>query len=142
MKLKMVVEDGVKVPSYAHIHDAGMDLAVKEEVNLYPYNTYMVGTGVRVSIPEGYFGMVVMRSGFASKNNVVLANGSGIIDAGYVGEIKLPLYVDCKKIVHIPKGERVAQLIIFEIPQIEIEVVDELDDTDRGDGGFGSSGRQ
>jgi len=141
MKLKMTVEDGVKVPAFAHDTDAGLDLSVTEYIELHPYNTYMAGTGIRVAIPKGYYGEVVMRSGFATKNNVVLANGTGIIDASYRGEIKLPLYTDKKHVVRIPKGERVAQLILHKIPEVEVEVVDELDDTERGEGGFGSSGR-
>lgn len=77
MILKMTVEDGVEPPKFAHDGDAGMDLSVKVPVCLVPYNTIMVGTGIRVEIPRGYYGKVVMRSGFATKNNVELANGGG-----------------------------------------------------------------
>lgn len=140
-KLKMIVEDGVEVPAYAHEGDAGLDLRVKERVYLIPGETKKVGTGVRVAIPKGCVGKVFMRSGFATKKNVVLANGTGIIDSSYRGEIMLPLFNMTKHVREIPKGERVAQLVIEEYVTCDVELVDELDDTERSDGGFGSSGR-
>ena len=138
--IRMVVEDGMDVPSYAHEGDAGLDLRVKENVSLMPGHTVMVGTGVRAAIPKGYVGKVFMRSGFATKKNIVLANGTGIIDSGYRGEIMLPLFNMTKHLRFIKKGERVAQLVVERYATCNVEVVDELDDTNRGTGGFGSSG--
>lgn len=142
MDLKITLESEDLAPTRAHDTDAGLDLRVKETVQIKPFTTHMVGTGVRAAIPKGYYGEVVMRSGFASKTNIVLANGTGIIDSDYRGEIMLPLFM-CKDAgaVTIPYGSRVAQLIIHKIPDIEVKVVDHLDETSRGDGGFGSSGR-
>ena len=140
-KLKMIVEDGVEIPAYAHEGDAGLDLRVKERVYLAPGDTKKVGTGIRAAIPTGCVGKLFMRSGFATHTNVVLANGTGIIDSSYRGEIMLPLFNPTKHVREIPKGERVAQLVIEQYVPCDIELVDELDDTERSDGGFGSSGR-
>lgn len=139
--LKMIVEDGIEAPAYAHEGDAGLDLRVKERVYLVPGETKMVGTGIRAAIPEGCVGKVYMRSGFSTKKNVVLANGTGIIDSSYRGEIMLPLFNMRKHVCEIPAGERVAQLVIERYVPCKVELVDELDDTERSDGGFGSSGR-
>ena len=138
--IRMVVEDGMEVPSYAHEGDAGLDLRVKESVSLMPGQTVKVGTGVRAAIPQGHVGKVFMRSGFATKNNIVLANGTGIIDSNYRGEIMIPLFNMTKHLKYVRKGERVAQLVVERYATCKVDVVDALDDTNRGTGGFGSSG--
>jgi dUTP pyrophosphatase len=139
VQLQVVVEPGVKPPRYAHDWDAGFDLCVKEDVDVTPDATAFVGSGLRMAIPEGFYGKVVMRSGFSTKNNVVLANGEGIIDSTYRGEVMLPL-ISMAGNVHIPAGTRVAQMVIERIPKVHIEYVESLDSTERGEGGFGSTG--
>lgn len=141
VKLQITVNEGVEAPSYAHEGDAGLDLRVSEDVVLEPGETKKVGTGISMAIPKGNVGKVFMRSGFATRANIMLANGTGIIDSGYRGEIMLPLFNASDSTKSIPRGERVAQIIIEPYVACELEIVDELDDTERGTGGFGSSGR-
>ena len=142
MKLKMMVDEGVEIPTYAHLGDAGLDLRVREDVWLKPHERRTVGTGVKLAIPEGYVGLVFPRSGLASKVGISLSNAVGVIDAGYRGEVCATLINHDKKPHLIEKGERVCQLVVMPFVSCEIDVVDELDETERGEGGFGSSGRK
>ena len=149
-----VLKDGVELISYAHEGDAGLDLCATEDVTLMPGEWRMVGSGVSMAIPKGFVGLVVPRSGLGCKG-LVLKNGIGVIDAGYRGEIGMPLlnnnemhheggYLAYKNnhkgTIHVHKGDRVAQLVIIPVAQASLVQVDKLDETERQDGGFGSTG--
>lgn len=163
MELKVKLTDGAPLPKHARPGDAGMDLTTRNAVTVYPGETIMVHTGVWVEIPEGYYGAVVPRSGMASKRKLAPVNSPGTIDSGYRGEVLVPLHnfaspstlVQCRTIsegLHwelwpnhdaiqrVEAGERVAQLIVVPYAACECVQVGELSDTERGDGGFGSTG--
>ena len=131
----------VELPSYAYDGDAGLDLRSNEDVTLAPFERRLVGTGLAVAIPEGYAGFVQPRSGLALREGLSMANTPGLIDAHYRGELKVcVINLDPSKSIHIERGERIAQLVIQQVPVVSLLEVDELDETDRGTGGFGSSG--
>lgn len=131
----------VELPSYAYDGDAGLDLHSNEDVTLAPFERRLVGTGLAVAIPEGYAGFVQPRSGLALREGLSMANTPGLIDAHYRGELKVcAINLDPSKSIHIERGERIAQLVIQQVPVVSLLEVDELDETDRGTGGFGSSG--
>lgn len=131
----------VELPSYAYDGDAGLDLRSNEDVTLAPFERRLVGTGLAVAIPEGYAGFVQPRSGLALREGLSMANTPGLIDAHYRGELKAcAINLDPSKSIHIERGERIAQLVIQQVPVVSLLEVDELDETDRGTGGFGSSG--
>ena len=131
----------VELPSYAYDGDAGLDLRSNEDVTLAPFERRLVGTGLAVAIPEGYAGFVQPRSGLALREGLSMANTPGLIDAHYRGELKVcAINLDPSKSIHIERGERIAQLVIQQVPVVSLLEVDELDETDRGTGGFGSSG--
>ena len=140
MELKIMVSDGMTAPSYAHAGDAGLDLRIREDVCIQPHQRVTVGTGVRVAIPNGYVGLCFPRSGLSSKLGISLSNCVGVIDSGYRGEIGATLINNDKSPHLLHAGERVCQLVIVPFATCELNVVDELDDTDRGANGFGSSG--
>lgn len=140
IKLKMVVEDGIEPPHYAKPGDAGMDLRSNCDMWLRPGQIFNVPTGVRAAIPDGYVGDVRPRSGLASKHGITVVNSPGTVDSGYRGEIGVPLINLGKKPFAISKGDRIAQLVVHRVARCDIELVDELDETERGEGGFGSSG--
>lgn len=134
IKFKKLYSDAV-TPSYAKNGDAGLDLtalSVTLEKNFIEY-----GTGIAVEIPQGYVGLVFPRSSVSKKENFYLKNSVGVIDSGYRGEIKLRFN---KSSDHYTAGEKIGQLIIIPYPTIQLEEVDELSSTDRGQGGFGSTG--
>ena len=138
--LKIVVDDGIEAPKYAKPGDAGIDLRSAIDIWMRPGQIFNVPTGVKVAIPEGYVGDVRPRSGLASKHGITVINSPGTIDSGYRGVIGVPLVNLGKKPFAISKGDRIAQLVIAPIAVCDIEIVDELDETERGEGGFGSSG--
>lgn len=129
------------IPCYAKAGDAGMDLTATsiKFVNDPGYGFVEYGTGLAMEIPEGYYGAIVPRSSI-SKTGLILANSPGTIDSGYRGEIKLRFKaIPGTKILEV--GDRVAQIIIMKYPEVKFVGVDELSDTERGDGGFGSTGK-
>lgn len=128
-------------PHQAHAGDAGWDLVARVDCVLSPGERISVPTGLAVAIPEGYAGLVLPRSGHARRHGVGVVNGPGLIDAGYRGEISVLLINHGREAVTFHRGERIAQLVIVAVPGIEWEEVEQLDDTARGEGGFGSSGR-
>lgn len=128
-------------PIYAHPGDAGADLHASEDLRLAPGERQLVGTGVRIALPEGTVGMVTPRSGLAAKVGLSIVNAPGIIDAGYRGEIKVCLVnLDRHDDIQIRRGERIAQLVIVPFVTANFVEVHELDATERGAGGYGSSG--
>lgn len=131
----------VELPSYAYEGDAGLDLKSNEDVTLEPFERRLVSTGLAVAIPDGYAGFVQPRSGLALRNGLSMANTPGLIDAHYRGELKVcAINLDPSEPIHISRGERIAQLVIQKVPVVQLHEVEELDETDRGAGGFGSSG--
>lgn len=133
----------VELPSYAYSGDAGLDLRANEDVTLRPLERRLVSTGLAIAIPEGYAGFVQPRSGLALREGLSMANTPGLIDAHYRGELEVcAINLDSNKEIHIERGERIAQLVIQKIPVVRLVEVDELEETDRGAGGFGSSGVQ
>jgi len=139
VKIKKLVPEAV-VPSYANPGDAGLDLVATwikvEDHNKYGFFEY--GTGICVEIPEGYVGLIFPRSSI-SKTGMLLTNSVGVIDSGYRGEIKFRFkYISGTNSYNV--GDKIGQLIIMPYPKIEFEEVNELNETQRGDGGFGSTG--
>ncbi|WP_029149982.1 dUTP diphosphatase [Microbacterium indicum] len=129
------------VPAYAHPGDAGADLVSTEAVRLEPGQRALVGTGVRIALPEGYAAFVVPRSGLAAKHGITIVNSPGTIDAGYRGEIKVALLnTDAAAAYEVSPGDRIAQLILLPVPRANFIPVDDLSESVRGEGGFGSSG--
>ncbi|WP_208657019.1 dUTP diphosphatase [Microbacterium laevaniformans] len=132
-----------QVPVYAHPGDAGADLVSSESLRLEPGARALVGTGVRIALPDGYAAFVVPRSGLAAKHGITIVNAPGTIDAGYRGEIKVALLnTDAHEAYDITAGDRIAQLIVLPVPRVRFLPVDDLPDTARGEGGFGSTGYQ
>lgn len=135
------LDEGVELPSYAYEGDAGLDLRSAEDVVLKPFERHLVSTGLAIAIPDGYAGFVQPRSGLALREGLSMANTPGLIDAHYRGELKVcAINLDPERDIHITKGERIAQLVIQKVPRVSLMEVDSLDETDRGVGGFGSSG--
>ena len=138
--LPMVLADGMELPTYAHDGDAALDLSVTEDVVLRPNEYRMVSSGVAVAIPRGFVGLVVPRSGWG-RRGLVFKNTVGVIDSCYRGEIQLPLWNNnSDEWLRIKSGDRVAQLLIVPIAQVQVVQVQSLDETERGTDGFGSSG--
>ena len=135
------LDRGLPVPSYAHDGDAGLDLFAAADVSLAPFERALVSTGVAVAIPQGYAGFVQPRSGLALRNGLSLVNTPGLIDAHYRGEIKLiAINLDPSTPIQIKRGDKVAQLVIQAVERVAVTPVDVLDETRRGEGGFGSTG--
>ena len=127
-------------PAQAHIGDAAVDLHCRDGITLYPGDRASVATGIAVAIPRGYAGFVLPRSGHAKSYGVGVVNGPGLIDSGYRGEVTVLLINHGKDPVTFHRGDRIAQLAIMPVPPVEFVEVEDLDVTDRGDGGFGSTG--
>lgn len=137
-----LIGDGTEVPSYAYPGDAGLDIRSTEDVTLEPFERALIPTGIALAIPRGYAGFVLPRSGSAIKQGLSLVNAPGLIDSDYRGEIKvIAINLDPKHSLTIHKDDRVAQLVIMQVPAVELMTCDELAESERGAGGFGSSGR-
>lgn len=128
-------------PSYANEFAAGLDLRSNTELIIHPGRTVDIESKLAVEIPGGYFGMVVARSGLAFKHQIKLTNDIGIIDSDYRGDIGIRLINEGKESYKIKAGDRVAQMIIIPYIQAKIEYVDELEETERNENGFGSTGK-
>ncbi len=128
------------LPSYAHPGDAGLDLVAVEAVRLGPGERAAVPTGLAVAIPDGWVGLVHPRSGLARRHGLTVANAPGTIDAGYRGEVQVLLVNLGSDPVEVAAGERVAQLLLQEVGRAQVIEVEDLDETARGAGGFGSTG--
>lgn len=143
------LRDTAIAPTRGSAGAAGWDLYFDSEEKRYtkrrtafiePHQTKMLGTGIAVSIPEGYFGAVFARSGIAASKGLRPANCVGVIDSDYRGEVKVAMHNDSETIQHIDNGDRIAQLVIIPYAKAELCMVDNLGKTERGDGGFGSTG--
>lgn len=164
LKVKRLDKD-MPMPVYAKSGDAGFDLRATEDVTIHPGETVMVGTGLAFEIPECYNGEVRARSGMASKRMLAPINEPGTVDAGYRGEVMVPLHNYAPSsiwktevfesgavktravpnndgIQQVKRGERIAQMVIAPVAQCEFEEAEELSETERGAGGFGSSGSE
>ncbi|HYZ46805.1 MAG TPA: dUTP diphosphatase [Actinomycetota bacterium] len=137
-----LLDEDLPRPTYARTGDAALDLLAAEDVSLQPGERALVRTGVAVAIPEGHAGFVHARSGRAAREGLALINGPGVIDSGYRGEIKaIVVNLDPSSPIHIRRGEKVAQLVVQPVERVDLDVVPELPTSERGEGGFGSSGR-
>ena len=145
MKLKVKLDEGAKMPTRAHDYDAGLDIYAPESIILYAGNSAKVDTGVHIEIPKGYCGLLKSKSGLNVNHGIT---GEGVIDHGYTGSICVKLYNNSKdeKMYFFEKGDKLVQLLIVPIETPELELVENIADlygeeTDRGDNGFGSSGK-
>ena len=128
-------------PQVAHPGDAGADLQSTETLTLQPGERATVGTGISIALPEGYLAFIVPRSGLAAKHGITIVNSPGTVDAGYRGEIKVTLLnTDTTSAFEIATGDRIAQMIVMPFASPNFIAVDELPASERGTGGFGSSG--
>ena len=142
VKIKKLNENAI-IPTYGTEYSAGADLyaLLDSTVEIAPHETTFIHTGISVEIPEGYCGLVFARSSMGAKRGLAPANKVGVIDADYRGEIMVALHNHSEKIANVEPGERVAQLAIVPFLKAEFEEADELSDTVRGAGGFGSTGK-
>jgi dUTP pyrophosphatase len=135
------LRDDAVLPARAYHGDAGLDLSACERVELAPGERAVVGTGLAVAIPEGFAGFVQPRSGLADRHGITIVNAPGLIDSGYRGELKVILLnTDSEHSFVVEPGMRIAQLVVLEVPELELEEVAELPATERGVRGHGSSG--
>ena len=135
MKMKVVVDEG-SIPTRAHPTDAGLDLYATKSGWILPKCRKVFGTGFHCAIPKDYVGMLTSKSGLMMKG----ITSRGTIDCGYTGEVKAVLFNHSWKFVHIKKGQKISQMVVMPIITPWLEFVDSLEDTDRGAGGFGSTG--
>jgi dUTP pyrophosphatase len=141
IRIPICIEPGAQLPNYQTIGSAGADLCTTEGVTLDPGKRAMIPTGIRIALPEGYEAQVRPRSGLAAKFGVAMVNAPGTIDSDYRGEIKVILINLGQEAVRFEIGDRVAQLVIAPVTRAEWEIVSSLDETERGTGGFGSTGK-
>ena len=138
MKIKIVLDEGAFMPCRAHSADAGYDLFSREDAIIHPNSSRTFDTGVHVAIPEGYVGFLKSKSGLNVKHN---CQSEGVIDSGYTGSIVVKLFNHGSQAVAIKKGQKISQLVLLPIITPELELVDSLEETERGNGGFGSTGK-
>jgi dUTP pyrophosphatase len=134
------LDPDLPLPERAHDGDAGIDLHAAEDRYLEGGAWATIPTGIAVAIPDGHAGLVVPRSGLADRHGIGVANGPGLVDAGYRGEVKVILINHGPDPVAVRRGDRIAQLVVVGVPETRFTEVAELPDTARGDGGFGSTG--
>ena len=130
----------LSAPQRAHHDDAGIDLSARVDTVIGPGEWATVPTGIAVAIPEGHAGLVAPRSGLAARHGISVVNGPGVVDSGYRGEIKVILINHGSDPIELSRGDRIAQLLVVPVQLPELVEVDELSDSVRGAGGFGSSG--
>ena len=137
-----LLNENAKIPTRGSEYAAGYDLyaATDYDIEIAPHSTVKIGTGISVELPNGTFGAIFARSGLATKKGLRPANCVGVCDSDYRGEYIVPMHNDTDEVMTIASGERIAQLIVMPFVGIEFNIVDELTETKRGDGGFGSTG--
>lgn len=136
-----VLDERAVIPHNAYAGDAGVDLCALESLTLAPFERRLIPTGLATAIPEGYAGFVLPRSGTAIRQGLSLVNTPGLIDSNYRGELKMAaINLDPHNPIEIKAGDRIAQLVIMAVEQVAFQVCDSLNETERGAGGFGSSG--
>ena len=142
LEVPVVLAAGAVPPGYAHPGDAGADLSCGEDVTLPPGERRTVGTGVSIALPAGCAAFVHPRSGLAARHGITVVNAPGTVDAGYRGEIRVTLLnTDRDTPVTLPRGSRIAQLVVQRVERVAFVLVEALPASVRGTGGFGSSGR-
>lgn len=135
------LDPDLPLPAYAHDDDAGADIYTREDVVLEPGERRLVPTGIAIALPEGYVGLVHPRSGLAFRSGLSIVNAPGTIDAGYRGEIKVCLVnLDHHKPIELRRGDRIAQLVVQRFATARFVATDDLPDSVRGEGGYGSTG--
>jgi len=144
LQLPVINESPYELPTYATVSSAGLDLkaVLAEAVTLAPLERKIIGTGLKIALPEGYEAQVRPRSGLAAKHGITVLNAPGTIDADYRGEIGVILVNLSNEPFTVEPGERIAQLIIAQYTQIQWTLVNNLEETERGAGGFGSTGKK
>lgn len=142
MQIKVKLLDGCEdlMPAKAHSDDAAYDMRSRVDIVLKPQCSTLVPTGVFIELPVGYEAQIRPRSGLALKKNLMLTNSPGTIDAGYRGEIGVIMFNAGKEDFSISRGDRIAQMVICKLPEVELISCDALSDSTRGTGGFGSTG--
>lgn len=138
MDIKVVLDNGAYMPEKAHNVDAGFDIRTPIDVVVESKWHTFIDTGIHIEIPEGYVGMIKSKSGLNCKNNLV---AEGVIDTGYTGTIGVKIYNHGKEDYTFRAGDKITQLVILPIPEVNLIQVDKLEDTERGDNGFGSTGK-
>ena len=141
IKIKMAENCADLAPAKAHPDDAAFDLRSRMEMELPPGRSVLVPTGLFLELPLGYEAQVRPRSGLALKHNLMLTNSPGTIDAGYRGEVGVIMFNAGSEPFPVKRGDRIAQMVIAKLPEVELTLADELSETGRGAGGFGSTGR-
>ena len=131
---------GAVLPSRAYPGDAGLDLTAVESAELAPGEGATIGTGLAIALPEGYAGLVLPRSGLAARHGIGVLNAPGLIDAGYRGEVRVILHNHGAHTFRVDAGMRIAQLVVAAVEEVGLVEVDELPGSERGEGGYGSSG--
>jgi dUTP pyrophosphatase len=137
MKFKVMLDEGAKMPTKAHNTDAGFDLYTPKRAYVNSNSSVRIDTGVHIEIPKGYVGFLKSKSGLNVKHGIT---GEGVIDAAYTGSIVAKLYNSGEPIV-FEEGQKIIQIVFLPIPDVELELTDSFEATERGDNGFGSSGK-
>ncbi|MDD5658702.1 MAG: dUTP diphosphatase [Actinomycetota bacterium] len=142
MKLKIkILDDSIPNPKYSHKSDAGLDLYSAIDYLLKPFERKLIPTGIKVEIPEGYAGFIQPKSGLAINHGISIVNTPGLIDSGYRGEIKVIIInLDTNEAYKIKKGDKICQLVLLKVEKASLLFREELNESDRGEGGFGSTG--
>ena len=142
MELKILtLNPAAIIPNYAHPGDAGLDLFAIEDTEILPGEAQLIKTGIAIALPPGYEAQIRPRSGLALKHSITVLNSPGTIDAGYRGEIGVILINHGKNAFQVIPGMKIAQMVICSVIQAQVKVVEELNTTTRGSGGFGSTGK-
>ena len=144
IQLPVINDSPYDLPAYATVSSAGLDLkaVLDQPISLQPLERKIIGTGLKIALPEGFEAQVRPRSGLAAKYGITVLNAPGTIDADYRGEIGVILVNLSNEAVEILPGERIAQLVVAQYTQVNWQIVTSLDTTDRGEGGFGSTGKK
>lgn len=138
MKMKIMLDEFSTMPTRAHEHDAGLDLYAAETAYIAPNTWVAVSTGTHAAIPRGFVGLLTSKSGLMAKHGITCR---GTIDADFTGSIKAVLFNHSDKVFKVEQGQKVTQMVLVPIITPELELVDKLEETERGDNGFGSSGQ-
>ena len=136
--MKIMLDEGAFMPTRAHEADAGLDLYAREDVVIHPKDSAVLDTGVHIELPPDTVGFLKSKSGLNVKHGIT---SEGVIDVGYTGSIVVKLYNNSSRDYIVNEGDKISQLVILPILKPELELVDSLEDTDRGSNGFGSTGR-
>jgi dUTP pyrophosphatase len=137
-KMKVVIDDGAYLPERAHETDAGLDIRSPRKAVVFGHDSIVIDSGVHIEIPRGFVGFLKSKSGLNVKHGIT---SEGVIDCGYTGSIKVKLYNNSSEMYKVERGDKISQLVILPILTPELEEVESLEETERGDNGFGSTGK-